>query len=202
MSAARASLSAGRLPSAWLALTSGQIQSALRAFDPASSQYLPWRQLLLSLIMAAHPALVTGSSWQLCQAMQRLAAAEGDRDGCLTQQEWQAADLWFAPAAASKEQGGSAEDEAEQQQGVKALLWRLLAGWRRSAEASDELLDVWLVLQVLCMGSDATAAAARVEGLAQAAPALLRSRHSAGTAAALPAGWLQLHDVYISALNS
>jgi hypothetical protein len=136
--------------------------------------------------------------------MQRLVAAAGDGDGRLTQQEWQAVDLWFAPAASLLDEqaatagAGSGIGEAAE---VKALLWCLLAGPWGSAAAGPRLLDLWLVLQVLCMGSDGPAAAARLEGLLQAAPEALRSSISRRSAAALPAGWLQCHDVYISACH-
>ncbi len=198
-------LPAGVLPPEWLALSSGHIQSALRAFDTASSHYLPWRQLLLCLTVAAYPALITGSSWQLCQAMRRLAAADGDGDGRLTQQEWQGVDLWFAPAAGPlDEQGGAGPNiyNSRESAEVKALLWCLLAGpWGSAASAPPQSLDPWLVMQVLCMGSDGPTAAARLEALLQDAPEALRSSVSSGAAAALPAGWLQCHDVYTSACH-
>lgn len=212
---------AGRLPPQWRPLSASQVQAALRAFDPTDSQYLAWHQLLLCLLVAGYPAVVSGSSWQLARALEHLVAADDDADGCLTQAQWSAAQLWFACADDGEEGAVAAEGTAEQQD-LKALLWSLLAGCRQApgaagrspsaagstgsnssstprspAAAGVPLLDIWAAMQVFCMGRDVQAAAARLAAVQQSAAAALSSAVSGG--AGLPQLWMQWHDVYIAA---
>jgi hypothetical protein len=71
--------------------------SALAGFDPTYSGYLDWRELLLALATASLPAVHTATAAQVAAQALRLAAADGDQDGCLTRQELGGVGWWFAP---------------------------------------------------------------------------------------------------------
>ncbi len=197
------------------------MQAALRAFDPTDSQYLAWHQLLLCLLVAGYPAVVSGSSWQLTRALEHLAAEDDDADGCVTQVQWSGAQLWFACAEGGEE--GDAAGTAEPQ-AVKALLWSLLAGYRQTpavaarstngagsasssssstprgpAAAGVPLVDIRAAMQVFCMGRDVQVAAARLAAVQQASPAAAVFSSAAAGGTGLPQLWMQWHDVYIAA---
>jgi hypothetical protein len=86
--------------------------SALSSFDPTFSGYLDWRELLLALAACSLPAIHTATPAQVAAQSAQLAAADGDADGCLTQQEFEGVGWWFEPRAEAVQ----AADEQQQQQ--------------------------------------------------------------------------------------
>jgi hypothetical protein len=73
--------------------------SALASFDPTFSGYLDWRELLLALAACSLPAIHTATPTQVAAQAVQLAAADGDADGCLTQQEFEGVRWWWEPRA-------------------------------------------------------------------------------------------------------
>jgi hypothetical protein len=109
--------SAGVLPSAWLDVDAAHMASALASFDPTFSGYLDWRELLLALAACSLPAIHTATPAQVAAQAVQLAAADGDADGCLTQQEFEGVRWWFEPRAeaaqAAQEQQLQAEEHSD-----------------------------------------------------------------------------------------
>jgi hypothetical protein len=87
----------GNLPPAWRDVDASRLASALATFDSTYSGYLDWRSLLLSLAAASLPAIHTGTTAQVAMQALQLAAADGDSDGRLTQQEFEGLQWWFEP---------------------------------------------------------------------------------------------------------
>jgi hypothetical protein len=129
--------SADVLPSAWLDIDAAHMASALASFDPTFSGYLDWRELLLALAACSLPAIHTATPAQVAAQAVQLAAADGDADGCLTQQEFEGVRWWFEPRAeavqAAQEQQLQlqAEDQRNAQQ----------AGGAGEGEAADVLRE-------------------------------------------------------------
>lgn len=88
---------AGVLPPAWQDIDAAHTTSALAAFDPTYSGYLDWRELLLALAATSLPEIHTATPADIAAQAQQLAAADGDGDGCLTQQEFDGISWWFEP---------------------------------------------------------------------------------------------------------
>lgn len=78
--------------------------SALALFDPTYSGYLDWRSLLLALAAAALPAVHTATAAQVAAQALQMAAADGDNDGRLTQQEFEGLSWWFQPRQEMQEE--------------------------------------------------------------------------------------------------
>jgi hypothetical protein len=85
--------------------------NALATFDPTYSGYLDWRCLLLSLAAASLPAIHTATAAQIAVQALQLAAADEDRDGRLTQQEFEGLRWWFEPRQELQDAAAAAPEE-------------------------------------------------------------------------------------------
>jgi Ca2+-binding EF-hand superfamily protein len=85
--------------------------SALSVFDPTYSGYLDWRALLLALAAATFSPLHTATPAQLAAQALQLAEVDGDRDGKLTQQEFDQLRWWFEPRAELQEAAAAAPEQ-------------------------------------------------------------------------------------------
>lgn len=100
----------GVLPPAWRDIDASRMASALAAFDPTYSGYLDWRSLLLFLASASLPAIHTATAAQVAMQALQLAAADGDSDGRLTQQEFEGLRWWFEPRQELQEAAAAAPE--------------------------------------------------------------------------------------------
>jgi hypothetical protein len=118
--------------------------SALASFDPTFSGYLDWRELLLALAACSLPAIHTATPAQVAAQAVQLAAADGDADGCLTQQEFEGVRWWFEPraeavqAAQEQQQQLQAEEQSNAQQAGGAGGGDVGAGSAASADVLRE----------------------------------------------------------------
>jgi hypothetical protein len=101
----------GVLPAPWRDIDATHMASALSAFDPTYSGYLDWRALLLALAAATFRPLHTATAAQLAAQALQLAAADGDKDGKLTQQEFEWLRWWFEPRAELQEAAAAAPEQ-------------------------------------------------------------------------------------------
>lgn len=102
---------AGVLPTAWRDVDASHMASALAAFDPTYSGYVDWRSLLMALAATSLPAIHTATAAQMATQALQMAAADGDCDGRLTQQEFEGLGWWFEPRQEVQEAAAAAPEE-------------------------------------------------------------------------------------------
>lgn len=169
----------GTFPSAWRSASLPAMQAAVQQFDPHYTQYVDWKLLVASMIIAAYPAIEQTSPGVMAQQAAALAAAgdAGAQPGQLTQQQWESSVMWFeqtrpesldaSDAAPPTTSGGSSSGSSSCSGGaaphsLKTLLWQLFAtadasaaqdggGGSSSSSSSPALrLDSTTLLLYLC----------------------------------------------------
>eukprot|EP00775_Hariotina_reticulata_P002553 gene2553-2855_t len=87
----------GVLPESWQDIDALHLVAALARLDPTYSGYLDWRQLLLALAAAAMPAVQAAGPAQVAAQVSVLTLADKDKDGFLTQEEFEGVQWWWGP---------------------------------------------------------------------------------------------------------
>lgn len=125
-------ISAGVLPSAWQDVDATHMTAALAGLDPTYSGYLDWRELLLSLAAASIPAIHTATAAQVAAQAGVLADVDSDRDGHLTQQEYEGVTWWFEP----KPEAVQAAQEAVTAAATAAATQKGCPGWTEGQQGA------------------------------------------------------------------
>jgi len=133
---------AGALPRAWTTIDAAHMLAAVQQFDAALCGYVDWREIVCTLLAAAHPAAHTAEPAVVARTARALAAADGSGIGWLSAEEWEGVQLWFTEAtpaevdaadnAAAAASGDAVNNPSLVQQSalapaLKQLLWTVFA---------------------------------------------------------------------------
>lgn len=142
-------LGEGVLPAVWDA-SPDAMNRALQQLDPVYSQYVSSAELVCGLIAAAFPEVLTVTTRQLVHGVELLAAADGDGDGKLTEDEWAAVGWWFGQPVAPPEPPAEPAPGApfDRVAAVRHIIWQLFAA--PPAEGAAPLMDYTAVMLHFC----------------------------------------------------
>lgn len=84
-------------PPEWHDFTWEQMHGALQPMDAQGSCFVDWLEMIAGLLIHARPVLTHVTPRNLADAAIALEAADSDKDGSVTLQEWMDCPIWFQP---------------------------------------------------------------------------------------------------------
>lgn len=142
------------LPQGWREATFTQLANALRLFDPHSTGYVAWHDLLGSLVAFAFPSIARATPSALAGAAAALSAA-ADRNGRVTKAQLLQTRLWYdtdGMSMAEREEELSKDQPYARSAELKGILFDALAD---VVPEGEEPKANWKpLLLYLCMDHD------------------------------------------------
>lgn len=132
------------LPAIWASVSAATIKTVLQVLDPEDTGYIEWREILTCLIVEAFPSVITGTAADLIQAAEALSAADKDKDGLVTWEEFEQVKFWFQVET----------KEFDRPASLKKVLFTSLA---QKNEQGTERVDYNSLLLYLCVAEDLNA---------------------------------------------
>eukprot|EP00854_Cymbomonas_tetramitiformis_P007823 gene7823-9291_t len=119
-------------------------KTVLQVLDPEDTGYVEWREILTCLIVEAFPSVITGTAADLVQVADALSAADKDKDGLVTWEEFEQVKFWFQVETKDFDRPAS----------LKKVLFTSLA---QKNEKGTERVDYNSLLLYLCVAEDLNA---------------------------------------------